>query len=504
MHHEQPEVLNRRSAGILLHITSLPSCFGIGDFGPEAYKFADFLSISKQKYWQILPLNPTDISPYSAHSSMAGNVLLISPQKLADLGLLTENDLHQHVIPYTNSIDINSVMEIKKKLLKIAYTNYLAQKPDSLQNTYLDFLSNNTFWLDDYAIYTLLKTQTKLPWFEWELNFKNKDKSTLVLFHNQYKAELEEIKWLQFVFSMQWKDLKAYCNDKNIKIFGDLPMYVSYDSVDVWANKEIFCIDNDGKLEGVAGVPPDYFSEDGQLWGMPVFRWDILKSQNYEWWVQRIIKNLELYDLIRLDHFRAFAAYWQVPAHEITAVNGSWMAGPGADFFNFMYTKFGSLPFVAEDLGEIDVMVDNLRDEFNLPGMKILQFAFGSDFTISNHTPHNYTQNFIAYTGTHDNNTTIGWLNENTEDTERENIYRYSGIIPNAENVHLILSQMAYASVAHVCVLPMQDVLGLDENSRLNTPGSIINNWLWRIPEDYNNEKIVNQLATWVDLYNRV
>jgi 4-alpha-glucanotransferase len=498
------EAFHSRSAGILMHITSLPSAFGIGDLGPEAKVFADFLHRSGQKYWQILPLNATDVSPYSAHSGFAGNTTLISPELLVKAGFLYKNDIEQYRLPCKSEVDFKEAEKIRAVLLKMAYTKFCEIKSPSMEKQFAEFRKQETYWLHDFAMYTLLKKIYKgAAWALWPDKFKLRDVNTLDEFSKKHKEDLEEIKWQQYIFNNQWKELKAYCNNKDIQMFGDLPIYVSYDSVDVWANAEVFNLDKKGNMVGVAGVPPDYFSETGQLWGMPVFRWEVLKKENYSWWVQRVGKNIALYDLIRLDHFRAFADFWEVPAKSVTAINGKWKPGPGLDFFKVIHEKFGSLPFVAEDLGEMDKIVFDLRDALDLPGMKVLQFAFGEDMPHSTHIPHNHRENFVAYTGTHDNNTTVGWFRQDAGKIEKKHLSKYSGKKVTDKNVHLVLGSLAYASVAKLCIVPMQDVLGLDEKSRFNTPGSIVGNWQWRLTPEKLTQKVANQLKQWVHVYKR-
>lgn len=497
-----------RSAGILMHITSLPSPFGVGDFGPEARTFADFLERSGQKYWQLLPLNITEAgnahSPYSSISGMAGNTLLISPEILSDEGLLDRDELKELHLPSRSVADFREAEKIKAQLFEKAYQAFVSSGGNSKAGDFRQFLQRESFWLDDFALYVQLKRvyQGK-AWYQWPEKYKLREEKALQSFSDENTQDLRKIKWLQFVFSNQWQSLKKYCNSLGIQMFGDLPFYVSYDSADVWSNPDIFSLDNDGKLIGVAGVPPDYFNSDGQLWGMPVFRWDVLKKRNYDWWIRRIKKNLELYDVLRLDHFRAFADYWEVAANETTAKNGAWKPGPGADFFKVLQHELGELPFIAEDLGDINEEVHRLRDDFKLPGMKVLQFAFGEDMPQSIYIPHNYNPNFIAYTGTHDNNTTVGWFRENTGKTERKNIARYTGIKPKEKNIHRLLARLAYGSIAKTVILPLQDVLGLNEQARMNIPASMDKNWIWRLKPGQLGEGEERLLRKWVKTYNR-
>ena len=504
---QQPE--NKRGAGILMHITSLPSPFGIGDLGPEAYNFADFLNRSGQKYWQLLPLNPVSaeqsFSPYSSVSSMAGNTLLISPQLLVNSGLLNNSDLKTCNLPVNDSVNYSEVQRIKNYLLKQAYQNFKQGSFAGLHKQFTYFCEKEAYWLDDFALYTALKQHhNNNPWYKWPSQYCQRKSVVLKRFAVQYDVEIEEIKWQQFIFEQQWSALKAYCEVLNVKLFGDLPFYVSHDSVDVWANPESFCLDSNGRMTGIAGVPPDYFNADGQLWGMPIYRWDIMKIRGYDWWIGRLRKNMELFDLLRLDHFRAFASYWDVPAGEQTAKNGQWKPGPGSDFFNAGRVAFGELPFVAEDLGDIDAPVFALRDEFGLPGMKVLQFAFGDEVADSLYIPHNYQENYLVYTGTHDNNTTVGWFNQDTTKAVRKQVEQYTGQSVKAKNVHEVLSRVAYASTANIAILPMQDVIGLDETARMNSPASTKNNWVWGLVSDNITADVTEKLFDWVKLYNRI
>lgn len=496
--------VKERSAGILLHVTSLPSGYGIGDVGPEARAFADFLYRSKQKYWQLLPLNPTEggqgYSPYSAISGMAGNTFLISPDLLMKEGLLDQKELAGHRLSNEAKVNYAEVLRSKQELLDKAFWSFL--KRDN-RKEFEDFCEKESYWLDDFALFVVLKQVNQgAAWFSWKDEHKLRDENALKLLAEEHADELYRVKWLQYIFNKQWKDIKTYCNERNISIIGDLPIYVSYDSSDVWANKEIFAIDENGTATGIAGVPPDAFSADGQLWGMPVFKWDVLKERNYDWWITRIKRNRELFDLIRIDHFRAFVSYWEVPAGETTAKNGEWKPGPGRDFFVAVQDALGELPFIAEDLGDVDDSVFALRDEFSLPGMKVLQFAFGSDLPHSIHIPHNHSNNFIVYTGTHDNDTTRGWYRSADEQT-RKLLEQYAARAISEEDVHWVLARMAYASVAKIAILPMQDVLNLDESARMNVPASAESNWAWRLLPGQLNRSAEDKLKEWAWLYNR-
>lgn len=496
--------VRERSAGILLHISSLPSPYGIGDIGNEAKAFADFLYRSKQKYWQLLPLNPTEggqgHSPYSALSGMAGNTLLISADPLVKEQLLNYQETESHMIVNDGKVNYAEVVRSKEELLNKAFWSFI-KKDD--RAAFDEFCNKEYYWLDDFAMFIVLKQVNEgRPWFQWKDEFKLRDEKALAWLQDEHSDEIYRVKWLQFIFDKQWKELKTYCNERNISLIGDLPIYVSYDSADVWSNKEIFAIDENGNATGIAGVPPDAFSADGQLWGMPVFKWDVLKENNYQWWIDRIKRNRELFDIIRIDHFRAFAAYWEVPAGESTARNGEWKQGPGKDFFAAVQNELGELPFIAEDLGDVDDTVFALRDEFSLPGMKVLQFAFGNDLPHSVHIPHNHSKNFVVYTGTHDNNTTRGWY-RSADDQTKELLNRYAGQTVSEEEAHWVLAKMAYASVAKIVILPLQDVLNLDESARMNTPASAESNWAWRFTNEQVNTTTESTLKEWVWLHNR-
>jgi 4-alpha-glucanotransferase len=319
------------------------------------------------------------------------------------------------------------------------------------------------------------------PWYEWPEEYKAREADAIQGIQEQKAEQIRFIQWQQYLFDQQWKQLRAYCNEQDIRLVGDIPFYVSHDSADVWAHKDLFCVSKDGKITGIAGVPPDAFSEDGQLWGMPVFNWTALKEQQYQWWIDRLAKNVELFDLVRLDHFRAFVDYWEVPGGEQTAVNGIWQPGPGAEFFERIKAALGELPFIAEDLGEITPEVYHLRDRFDFPGMKVLQFAFDEHMPQSEYIPHNYGQNFFAYTGTHDNNTTIGWFNQMASDGVQKRIEQYVGKQVTTENLNAEMARLVYGSVAKAAILPVQDVLNLGEEAKMNLPGSSENNWSWRL-----------------------
>ncbi|GAA4310015.1 hypothetical protein GCM10023149_04570 [Mucilaginibacter gynuensis] len=499
---------NNRGAGILMSVTSLPSDFGVGDIGSTAKQFANFLSSAGQKYWQLLPVTPTGAdngySPYSSFSGMAGNTLLISPEWLADVGLLSVKELDKYRLPSTSKVDYKKAEQLKTSLFHTAWSNFKTMGITALQQEFTDFCKKEAVWLDDFALYVELKqSYGGDTWNKWPEEYAGRDAKALKRFSRNHADNIDRHKWLQFLFFKQWHELKDHCAHLGISLFGDLPFYVSYDSADVWANPELFSLDEAGNMKMVAGVPPDYFNADGQLWGMPVFRWDKLKDQHYAWWVQRIRKNMELYDLLRLDHFRAFAAYWEVPATEQTAINGKWQPSPGSDFFHILKQQLGDLSFIAEDLGDIDDTVYQLRDEFDMPGMKVLQFAFGDNIAASPYIPHNYTSNFVVYTGTHDNNTTPGWYRKDAGKTAKKQLSQYVNFKVNKKNVHEALIRLAYSSVAKIAIVPIQDVLGLDETARMNVPASVTNNWQWRLQPGLLNKQ-EKKLYDWAKLFNRL
>lgn len=502
------QLSSERGAGILLHISSLPSRFGIGDMGPEAKAFADFLQRGKQKYWQLLPLNPTEEgqghSPYSSISSRAGNGLFISPELLVKDGLLAAAELQAYQLPQESRANYAGAEKNREELFEKAWKAYSRSENHPLTGDFESFQQKEKEWLDDFALYALLKQKHGgKPWHEWEDKLKLRTGKALEEVRKQHGEEILKIKWLQFIFFRQWHGLKTYCNGLGIQLIGDMPIYVSYDSADVWSHRHLFALDENGKRTGMAGVPPDAFSDDGQLWGMPVFNWEALKEQNYRWWIDRLRKNMEQFDIVRLDHFRAFSAYWEVPAEETTAKNGEWKQAPGHAFFEAVQNEFGELPFVAEDLGEIDAPVYELRDAFRLPGMKVLQFAFGGDMPRSVHIPHNYSDNFLVYTGTHDNNTTRGWFSREADEEVKKSVEKYTGRAVSADEASVLLARMAYGSVAGIVILPMQDVLNLDESARMNTPASSKNNWGWRLLPGQLSGPAEENLREWTGTYNR-
>jgi len=467
-----------RSSGILLHPTSLPGRFGIGSLGEEARKFIDWLSESGQKIWQILPLGPTDLShsPYQCYSAFAGNSDLIDLDELVELGLLQTEDL---VLPKAfplDSIDYHSIRKFREPQLHKAFLRFREIGGFGWEN-YLQFWSENSWWLESYSLfYACRKNIKSKDWSYWEEPLVLRTEESLNLYYRTYREDVEFQRFLQFLFFKQWFALKKYANDLKIKIFGDIPLYVSYDSSDVWTNQDIFLLDKKKKPVKVGGVPPDYFSETGQLWGNPLYDWEKLKQRNYDWWIARLHFNLHMFDLIRIDHFRGLESYWAIPYGDKTAVNGEWLKANGDAVLKLLQSQIGLLPIIAEDLGTITKEVHHLRKKYRLPGMKVLQFAFASDAE-NEHLPHNYELDFVAYTGTHDNDTTVNWL-KTVKGEEREHLKRYFG---TSTVDYWKMIRTVIGSVAQTTIIPLQDVLGLDASARTNTPGTIIGNWKWKL-----------------------
>jgi len=499
--------MKNRGSGILLHVTSLPSPYGIGDLGPAAYRFADFLTAAKQCFWQILPLNPTHTaqgnSPYSSHSAFAGNPLLISPEFLVREGYLKPADVSRPSHLPADHVDYDAVFAFKKRLLARAYEknkNRLS-KDHELNH----FYHENGHWLDNYALFVALKEHfNEVAWGNWPKVWRDRNPRVLRQAQKKFRHKILQEKFIQYLFYQQWFALKNYCKNKNLQFIGDLPIYVSYDSADVWANSEFFKLDGEKKPLGVAGVPPDYFSATGQLWGNPVYRWEALRGKKYVWWAKRLEHNLNMYDIIRLDHFRGFVAFWEVPAGEDTAVNGQWVKAPVEDFFKTLFRHFPSLNIIAEDLGEITPDVRETIHRFGLPGMRIAMFAFDEDTAASIHAPHNYPQHCVVYTGTHDNNTVRGWFKSEAGAESRKKLSAYLGREINEKTAPFELIRLAMSSVAKMVIVPMQDVLGLGEKTRMNFPGTLNGNWGWRLRAEQLTPALTKKLAAMSQLYGRV
>jgi len=493
-----------RSSGILLHPTSFPSRFGIGDLGLEAYRFIDFLAESYQQYWQVLPLGPTGYgnSPYASYSAMAGNPLLISPEQLREQGILAEDDFANLPAFPVEKVDFEQVVQTKIPLLKKACENFKTKASPLQQKEFAGFCESKAYWLDDYALFMALKdTHEGASWYTWKPELAKLQPEALDQWRQQLKDEIFYYKYIQFEFFRQWSELKQYANMRGIQIIGDIPIYVAHDSADVWAHPEIFCLDEQtGEAAIMAGVPPDYFSETGQLWGNPVYNWEKLQQLDFKWWVQRFQAMLDYIDIIRIDHFRGFQAYWAVSKGETTAMKGEWIEAPGEALFKVLNDKLGKLPVLAEDLGVITPEVEALRDKFEFPGMKILQFAFGSD-PGNPFLPFNYPRNCVVYTGTHDNDTTVGWFNK-LSDYEKDAVLSYLGCT-SSEGIHWDLIRLALSSVANQAITPLQDMLGLDTEARMNYPSTPEGNWEWRYQSDALTPELHTRLKTLTKTYGR-
>lgn len=496
---------NKRSSGILLHITSLPSDYGVGDFGPGAYQFVEFLIETKQTFWQMLPLNPTNPftgnSPYTTPSSFAGNLLLISPDLLVEEGYLTKNDINDPPAFPKDRVDYDAVIDYKEKLFRKAYNSF---KKKNKVYEYEKFCNENSDWLDDYAQFIAIKEYFNgKVWSDWpsEIRDRNPDALLNIKHHLEERIGLEN--FLQFIFHQQWHNLKKFCNDRRIQIIGDIPYYVSYDSADVWTKPEMFKLDDNKKPTFVGGVPPDYFSETGQLWGNPVYNWDALRDSGYTWWIHRMKRCLDQFNLVRVDHFRGFIAYWEVPASHDTAMQGHWVEAPAMDFFNTMLKYFPNLPIIAEDLGFITPDVREVIQAFGFPGMRLLIFAFDEFLPRNPYAPHNHIKNSIVYTATHDNNTIRGWFKNEISAEQKKRIFNYFGEEIKNDDIHWQFIRIALMSVAATVIIPMQDVLGLDEDARMNFPSKADNNWAWRLLPDHISEELMHKFREMVRMYGR-
>jgi 4-alpha-glucanotransferase len=496
-----------RRSGILLHLTSLPSRFGIGDLGPDAYRFADFLHRSGQRIWQILPLVPTDKlmgnSPYSSTSAFAGNPLLVSPEKLVEEGFLHKSDLSGAPRFSLDRVDYRLAAVYKGKILREAWRRFSAE-PGSLQYDFEDFCRKERYWLDEYALFRALKIISGgKTWTQWPEALRDRRMKILGRRVEEIASLIEEEKFGQFLFFRQWRALKAYCNGLGVAIMGDLPYYVHHDSADVWGNPRLFKLDSAGHPVFVSGVPPDYFSRTGQLWGNPVYDWQALKESRYAWWVTRIRHNLDLFDLIRIDHCRGLISYWEVPAKNRTAARGQWVPVPADDFFRTLLRKVQRNSLVAEDLGFITPEVRAVLDRFELPGMRVLLFAFDSLEGSDHHAPHNYLKRDYAYTGTHDNNTVRGWFEKDAGKGEKERLLAYLGHKVGAQGVSQAMIRLALMSVADTAIIPMQDLLGLGSEARMNLPAGKGSYWRWRLLPGQIDRRLEQWLLEMTGTYGR-
>jgi 4-alpha-glucanotransferase len=506
-----------RSSGLLLHPTSLPGPYGIGELGPRALEFIDYASQAGQKLWQVLPLTPTGYgdSPYQSFSAFAGNPLLISLDKLVEQNLLPRHLLNSVPEFSDDQVNFGAVIKFKYPLLRTAAQNFFSDRDHASRVDFDHFISEQSWWLDDFALFMAAKeAHNFVSWTSWDRDLALRRPEAVARWTEKLSDSIAAHKFWQYIFSTHWKAVREHCHQKGIRIMGDIPIYVAHDSSDVWANPELFHLDADGNPSKVAGVPPDYFSATGQLWGNPIYRWDVLKSQGYDWWVRRFRETLKVVDLVRLDHFRGFEAFWEVPAGEATAQNGKWVKGPGSDLFRFVTAKLGQLPVIAENLGVITPEVEAIRHEFDYPGMAILQFAFSTDPQAPSFRPHNYVHNQVAYTGGHDNDTMRGWWDAGAADStrsdadvtrEKEDTARYFGVTTEQLDraVNWIFIREVMRSVADTVLVPMQDVLGLGSEARMNLPGSFGRWWKWRMKPGALSSKDAQRLRSFAQMYER-
>jgi 4-alpha-glucanotransferase len=497
-----------RLSGVLLHVTSLPSYGGVGDFGPAAYAFVDFLAAAKQRLWQVLPLSPTGYgsSPYSALSAFAGNPLLISLERLAEAGWIAWERI-EGLPGHEGPVDFERVNARKVPLLEEAAGNFLdrtgAEEGGEIRGRFQRFCDENAYWLTDYAMFRVLREIHALSsWIEWPLEERQRKHDAMASVLTEHARGMAIERAIQFFFSEQWSALRAYCGERGIRVMGDVAIFVNYDSADVWTHPEIFELDEERRPIRVSGVPPDYFSNTGQRWGNPLYKWGVLQERGFDWWVARIRRSLALYDVIRLDHFRGFEAYWSIAAEDETAIHGQWVKAPGYELFKRLKEVFGDLPFVAEDLGVITPEVDQLREHFEMPGMRILQFGFGGRGSHI-YLPHRYVPNTVAYTGTHDNNTTLGWWRDDAGEQEREHVQSYLGPVRHGDEIVWTLIRAAARSVANLCIFPMQDVLHFGSDGRMNTPSAAAGNWTWRYPSEALHADFAGQLAALMEMTDR-
>jgi len=505
-----------RRCGILLHPTSLPGRFGIGDLGPESYRFADYLAGASQGIWQVLPLGPTGYgdSPYQCFSAFAGNPLLVSLEKLVVEGDLSPDDLVRDLPRFPNQhVDFGWVVRHKLPLLEKAARNFLAGAAARRREDFQDFCRQNAPWLDNFALFMALKEAHggQAVWNHWERDIAARRPEALARWEADLSEAMNTQKYIQYQFFRQWLELKAYCHERGIQLMGDIPIFVAHDSADVWSHPELFHLDADGNPAVQAGVPPDYFSAAGQLWGNPLYQWEAMAETGYAWWIERFRSTLRLVDLVRLDHFRGFEAYWEVPGNAKTAINGRWVKAPGGELLEAVQKTLGDLPIVAETLGVITPEVEALRDRFGFPGMGILQFAFGSGPQAPEFKPHNFKRHFVVYTGTHDNDTTIGWWTSSgagdstrtaeSVRTEKEFALRYLGT--DGREMNWVFIRTLLASVADTAIIPLQDALGLDSKARMNLPGTSSGNWRWRYTAEQLTPEIKERLRELTVIYDR-
>jgi 4-alpha-glucanotransferase len=495
--------MQERASGILVHPSCFPSRGGIGDLGPAAYEFLDFLSAAKQTLWQILPLGPTGYgnSPYSCISAFAGNPLLISLERLAEHGWIGANRLQKVPSGDSRAVCFEQVQTTKLPMLHEAAANFIANAAPNDRERFEKFCYLNGWWLEDYVLFETLRRHFDAhSWNEWPRDLAQRRPEALARARRDFADELSQSRALQFAFYEQWRALHQECKRRGIRIIGDVAIFVSYDSADVWAHPDLFRLNADLSPEVVAGVPPDYFSKNGQRWGNPLYRWDVLRDRGYDWWLQRMKWALQTCDMVRIDHFRGFESCWEIRASEETAINGRWIQGPADDFFRALRESFGDLPLIAEDLGLITDEVVALRERIGVPGMRVLQFGFG-DKGAHMYLPHKYVENTVVYTGTHDNDTSVGWWNNSSRPEEREHAKTYFGDAPDGINWAMI--RAAETSIARHCVIQLQDVLGLDSDCRMNIPSHPEGNWTWRYAAEQLKLELAQKLAAIAQVADR-
>lgn len=499
--------MQTRRSGILLHVTSLPSHYGIGDLGHEAYRFVDFLAAGGQSIWQVLPLGPTSArcgnSPYCTHAAFAGNPMLISPDLLVQDGFLDHADVANRPAFARSHVDFDKVYPYKYQLLQKAFANFANRR--EIDPEFDRFCRANADWLDDYALFASFKKNFhEAGWNDWPTGLRDRHEPSLLEWNHKLDDEIFAVKFHQYLFARQWSALREYCHDSNIQIMGDIPIYVSLESVDVWSHPDIFKLNEEKRPIFVAGVPPDYFSSTGQLWGNPVYDWDAMRARRYEWWIKRIEHNLKLFDMFRLDHFRGFVGYWEVSAAESSAVKGRWVEVPTKDFFDTLLRRFPYLPMIAEDLGTITPDVRETILAYGFAGMKLLLFAFGDDLATNPYVPHHHTQNSVVYTGTHDNNTVKGWFRTEASENDKDRLFQYLGRMVEEDSVPWELVRLSMMSVANTAITPMQDVLGLGEDARMNLPAVDHGNWGWRLKSELLTAELEEKLREITRTYGRI
>lgn len=491
-----------RASGILLHPTSFPGPFGIGDLGPQAHRWVEFLHGAGCGLWQVLPLGPTGYgdSPYQSFSSFAGNPYLISPEMLLEDGLLHVNDLVESPKFPADRVDFGNLIPWKVGVLDRSFIQFQHSDSKELKSEFEEFRTENSFWLDDFCLFMAIKeAYGGGSWVNWPQPLVQRESAAIEKAREKYSTAIHRQEFRQFIFNRQWTALREHANEKSILIIGDIPIFVAHDSAEVWANPELFALDKDGNPTFVSGVPPDYFSKTGQLWGNPLYRWEVHQADDYHWWLNRLSAILRLVDIVRLDHFRGFAAYWEVPFDEETAVKGRWVPGPGEDFFATIEKSLGELPIIAEDLGVITPDVVAMRERFNLPGMRITQFAFTGD-PKEPFLPHNHEKNTVVYTGTHDNDTSRGWY-ERVPEEEKSFYRRY--LDRNGSQVAWDFIRATWSSVAVFALAPMQDFLDLDNKARMNYPGNPSGNWIWRMSDSAMSKGLQEKIKELNFLYDR-